>query len=206
MRIAPRRIIVATESNQVEALNESTGQLVWQASAGTPVPSSELPCGDISPTVGITSTPVIDPATDRVFVVADTRNGSSIQHKLYAFNVSNGSAAAGYPVDVEPPGDVPADQLQRPGLALDNGQIIIGYGGNDGDCATDDWLVAAPEAGGSLRTFEDDTIATNGEGAIWGSGTARRSIPRVMSGSRPATATPVRPSTTRSRSSSSTRA
>jgi outer membrane protein assembly factor BamB len=164
-------VIVATESDQIAALNESTGQLVWQASAGTPVPSSQLPCGDISPTVGITSTPVIDPATGRVFVVADTLNGSSIQHKLYAFNVSNGSSVPGYPVDVEPPGDVPADQLQRPALALDNGQIIIGYGGNDGDCATyHGWLVAAPEAGGSLRTFEDDSIATNGDGAIWGSG------------------------------------
>jgi polyvinyl alcohol dehydrogenase (cytochrome) len=164
-------VIVATESNQIAALNESTGQVVWQASAGTPVPSSQLPCGDISPTVGITSTPVIDPATDRVFVVADTLNGSTIQHKLYGFNLSNGSSVARYPVDVEPPGDVPADQLQRPALALDNGQIIIGYGGNDGDCATyHGWLVAAPEAGGPLRTFEDDTIATDGDGAIWGSG------------------------------------
>ncbi len=164
-------VTVATESDQIAALNESTGQLVWQGSAGTPVPSSQLPCGDISPTVGITSTPVIDPATNRVFAVADTLNGSSIQHKLYAFDLSNGSSVPGYPVDVEPPGDVPADQLQRPALALENGQIIIGYGGNDGDCATyHGWLVAAPEAGGSLRTFEDDSIATNGDGPIWGSG------------------------------------
>jgi outer membrane protein assembly factor BamB len=164
-------VIVATESNQVAALNESTGQLVWQASAGTTVPSSQLPCGDISPTVGITSTPVIDPTTDRVFAVADTLNGSSIQHELYAFNMSNGTALSGFPVDVEPPGDVPADQLQRPALALDNGRIIIGYGGNDGDCGTyHGWLVAVPEAGGSSHTFEVDSSATHGQGAIWGSG------------------------------------
>jgi len=164
-------VIVATESNQIAALSESTGQVVWRASAGTPVPSSQLPCGDITPTVGITSTPVIDSATGRVFVVADTLTGSTIQHKLYGFNLSNGSSVAGYPVSVEPPGDVPADQLQRPALALDNGQIIVGYGGNDGDCATyHGWLVSAPEAGGPLHTFEDDTIATDGEGAIWGSG------------------------------------
>ena len=102
----------------------------------TPVPSGQLPCGDISPTVGITSTPVIDPATNRVFVVADNLTGSTIQHELYPFNLTDGSAVAGFSIDVEPPGDVPADQLQRPLLALDNGVIIIGYGSNDGDCGT----------------------------------------------------------------------
>jgi polyvinyl alcohol dehydrogenase (cytochrome) len=162
-------VIVATEGNQVAALDEATGRLVWQASAGTPVPSSQLPCGDISPTVGITSTPVIDPATNRVFVVADTLTGSTIQHKLFAFDLSSGSAVAGFPVDVEPPGDVPADQLQRPALALAGGQIVIGYGGNDGDCGTyHGWLVAVPEAGGAQHTFEVESGAN--EGAIWGAG------------------------------------
>ena len=114
---------------------------------------------------------MIDSATNRVFVVADDLIGSRIQHQLYAFNLSNGSAVPGYPVDVEPTGDVPADQLQRPALALDNGQIIIGYGGNDGDSGTyHGWLVAAPEAGGSLRTYEINSSATQGGGAIWAAG------------------------------------
>ena len=164
-------VVVATESNQVAALNETTGQVVWQVSAGTPVPSSHLPCGDISPTVGITSTPVIDSSTNRVFVVADTLNGSTIQHKLFAFDLSTGGAVAGFPMDVEPPGDVPADQLQRPALALAGGQIIIGYGGNVGDCGTyHGWLVSVPETGGAQRTFEVDPGGN--EGAIWGSGSA----------------------------------
>ena len=168
-------VVVATESNEVWGLSESTGQKVWQASAGTPVPSSgpgpHPPCGDISPTVGITSTPVIDPATNRVFVVADTLTGSTIQHQLYAFNLSDGSGVPGFPVNAEPPGDVPADQLQRPGLALDNGQVIIGYGGNDGDCGTyHGWLVSIPETGGALRSFEVDRDGTGG--AIWGAGNA----------------------------------
>src|SRR5581483_4099336 len=158
-------VVVGTESDEVVALSEATGQVVWQASTGTPVPSSRLPCGDISPTVGITSTPVIDPATNRVFVVADTLTGSTIQHELFAFNLGDGSAVAGFPVDVEPPGDVPADQLQRPGLALDNGQIIIGYGGNAGDCGSyHGWLVSVPESGGPLHTFEVDPSSS--EGAI----------------------------------------
>lgn len=164
-------VIVATESDQVVALSESTGQVVWRASAGTPVPAGQLPCGNISPTVGITSTPVIDPATSRVFVLADTWDGSNILHRLYAFNVTDGSAVPGFPVSAEPPGDLPAAQLQRTGLALDNGQIIIGYGGNAGDCGTyHGWLVSVPEAGGPQHTFEVDQSGS--QGAIWSAGNA----------------------------------
>lgn len=164
-------VVVGTESNQVVALSEATGQVVWRAGAGTPVPSSRLSCGDISPTVGITSTPVVDPSTNRVFVVADTLNGSTIQHKLFAFNLSDGSAVAGFPVSAEPPGDVPADQLQRPGLALSGGQVIIGYGGNDGDCGSyHGWLVSIPETGGAEHVFEVEPSGS--EGAIWSAGNA----------------------------------
>jgi outer membrane protein assembly factor BamB len=164
-------VIVATESDEVVALSEATGQVVWQASTGTPVPSSRLPCGDISPTVGITSTPVIDPGTNEVFAVADTLNGSTIEHKLYAFDVANGALVPGFPVDVEPPGDDPAAQLQRAALALDAGEVVIGYGGDDGDCSTyHGWLVAVSESGGSEHTFEVDPGSGDDEGAIWGSG------------------------------------
>ncbi len=38
-------------------------------------------------------------------------------------------------VAVDPPGQDPADILQRTGLNLSNGNVIFGYGGNDGDCA-----------------------------------------------------------------------
>jgi len=163
-------VIAATDSDELVALDESTGQVVWQASTGTPVPSGDLPCGDVAPTVGITSTPVIDPATNEVFAVADTLNGQTIEHELYAFNVSTGASVAGFPVDVEPPGDTPADQLQRAALALDNGEIVIGYGGNYGTCSPDHgWLIGVPEAGGAEQTFEVD--ATVGDlGGIWGSG------------------------------------
>ncbi len=165
-------VIAATEADQVYALNEATGAVVWQAGAGTPVPSGQLPCGDITPTVGITSTPVIDPVTQRVFVVADTWDGThaaSIAHRLYAFNLANGSSVAGFPVTVDPPGSTPAAQLQRAALALDAGNVVIGYGGNYGDCGTyNGWLVGVSEAGGPLRTFEVEQGTTGG--AIWGAG------------------------------------
>ena len=167
-------VIVGTEADQVYALNEATGAVAWHAGAGTAVDSGQLPCGDISPTVGITSTPVIDPATQRVFVVADTWDGthaSTIQHELYAFNLATGSLVAGYPVPVDPPGSTHTDQLQRAALALDGSEIAIGYGGNDGDCGNyHGWLVGVPEAGGTQRTFEVDSGPGQTQGAIWGAG------------------------------------
>jgi hypothetical protein len=131
-----------------------------------------LSCGNITPTVGITSTPVIDPATGQIYAVGDTWNGSTIAHEMYALNLSDGSVAVG-PVPVDPPGSTPKDQLQRTSLALDAGKVIIGYGGNDGDCGSyHGWLVAVPEGGGSLQTFEVDSGAGHSQGAIWGAGNA----------------------------------
>jgi len=167
-------VYVATENDTVYALNASTGAVVWQKHLATPVPSGQLPCGDVTPVVGITSTPVIDPATGRIYVVADSWDGSSsgsIRHQLFGLNLADGSPAPGLPVTVDPPGSTPADQLQRASLALDAGKVVIGYGGNDGDCGSyHGWLVAAPEGGGALQTFEVDPNTS--QGAIWGSGNA----------------------------------
>jgi hypothetical protein len=61
---------------------------------GPPVPSSELPCGDISPTVGIVGTPVIDPATNAIYAVADVWNASENEahHELVGYSLATGDA------------------------------------------------------------------------------------------------------------------
>lgn len=164
-------VYVATENDTVYALNAATGAIAWQKHLATAVPSGQLPCGDISPTVGITSTPVIDPSSGAIYVVADTWDGSSIKHELFGLNLSDGSPTSGLPVVVDPPGSTPAAQLQRASLALAAGKVIIGFGGNDGDCGSyHGWLLAVPEGGGAPQSFEIDR-STNG-GAIWGSGNA----------------------------------
>src|SRR6516162_7840859 len=59
-------IIALTESNNVYALNATTGLPIWQRNVGTPAPSG-TPCpGNIIP-VGITGTPVVDLASRRLF-------------------------------------------------------------------------------------------------------------------------------------------
>jgi outer membrane protein assembly factor BamB len=169
-------VYVVTENDTVYALDASAGTIVWQQHLGTPVSDSVIPgTGNINPTVGITSTPVIDPTTGRIYVVADTWDGStaaSVAHEMFALNLSDGSVAVG-PVPVDPPGSTHTDQLQRTSLALDSGKVIIGYGGNDGDQGNyHGWEVAVPEGGGPLQSFEVDSQAGDSQGAIWAAGNA----------------------------------
>jgi outer membrane protein assembly factor BamB len=168
-------VVVATEDDLVYAFNAANGATVWSKRVGTPVPARALPCGDITPKVGITSTPVIDAARSEVFVVADEKSGRGksavISHHLLGLSLTTGAVLLDQPVD--PPGTTPAAQLQRSALTLDAGQVIIASGGNAGDCSTyNGWVVAVPETGGALRTFEVDPTPGNLQGAIWMGGAA----------------------------------
>ena len=165
------RVFVATESDAVVALSATNGSVLWSATVGKAVPAGDLLCGDISPVVGITSTPVIDSSRNEIFVVADQLKAGVIRHHLYGLSVSNGAVLMNRVVD--PPGSDPKAQLQRVALTLDGGQVIIGYGGNAGDCSDyHGWLVAAPEGGGALKTFEVDSGPGESQGAIWMGGAA----------------------------------
>jgi outer membrane protein assembly factor BamB len=64
-------LIVATESNAVYALNANTGAQVWKVQFAAAASRNLLPCGNIDPE-GITGTPVIDPATGRLYLDALT--------------------------------------------------------------------------------------------------------------------------------------
>ena len=59
-------IIAVTESNNVYALNATTGTVIWQRTDIGPAVIQGLPCGNINP-VGITGTPVVDLASRRLF-------------------------------------------------------------------------------------------------------------------------------------------
>jgi len=164
-------VVVATENDVVYALNAANGTVAWSTTVGTPVSAGSLPCGDISPNVGITSTPVIDPARSEVFVVADELNNSVISHHLVGLSLTTGTIVLDQAVD--PAGTFPPAQLQRPALALDEGSVEIGFGGNAGDCSTyHGWVVSVPESGGALQTWEVDPSPGNDQGAVWMGGAA----------------------------------
>ncbi|MGH9092700.1 MAG: PQQ-binding-like beta-propeller repeat protein [Acidimicrobiales bacterium] len=166
------RVLVATENDTVYALAAGSGRVLWHRHLGTPVPASSLPCGDISPTVGITSTPVVDRSLDEIFVVADEEISGAPAHVLVGLDVATGRRLLRRPVD--PPGASTAALLQRAGLALDRGRVLVGFGGNFGDCSTyHGWLESVPAAGrGPVARFEVDGGPGQSQGAIWMGGAA----------------------------------
>src|SRR5437764_14971265 len=60
-------VFVATTADVVYALRAADGTVAWSTTVGRPVPAEDLPCGNISPTVGIVGTPVIDPSRHEIF-------------------------------------------------------------------------------------------------------------------------------------------
>jgi outer membrane protein assembly factor BamB len=171
------RVFVATEDDTVYALDPSTGAVIWSVHLGTPVTSGSLPCGDIRPTVGITGTPVIDPARSEIFMVADELIGGRPVHMLVGLDTASGRIELTQ--DVDPPGAAPPALLQRTALTLDGGEVVFGFGGNYGDCSTyRGWLVAVTEDGGTPLDFAVDAAPGESQGAVWMGGGA----PAVDSG------------------------
>ena len=127
-------MFVATEDDTVYALSATTGAVEWSNHVGAPVPAGSLPCGNISPTVGITGTPVIDESRGELFVVADHLADGKPAHELLGLDTATGKTELSQ--DVDPSGVDPAALLQRTGLTLDAGRVVFGFGGNYGDCGT----------------------------------------------------------------------
>jgi outer membrane protein assembly factor BamB len=166
-----RRVYVATEENVVYALSSSNGRILWSRHLAAAVPSSALPCGDITPVVGITGTPVIDPTRSEIFVVADEFVGGAPEHKLVGLNTSTGAVELNERVD--PPGSVPSAQLQRSGLNLDEGHVVFAMGGNYGDCAAyRGRVISVAETGSRPAIFSVDAAPGDSQGAIWMGGGA----------------------------------
>ena len=164
-------VYVATENNTVYALSAATGAVRWSRHIAKPVPASSLPCGDIAPAVGITGTPVIDPARHEIFVVADEFSGGHPAHVLVGLDTRTGRPMLTRRVD--PPGQDPAAILQRTGLTLTSGSVVFGFGGNYGDCSVyRGRLVALPEAGGTPSFFTVAAASDTSKGAIWMGGAA----------------------------------
>jgi outer membrane protein assembly factor BamB len=169
--VSSGRVYVATEDDTVYALSAATGAVVWSTRVGSPTPSADLPCGDIAPTVGITGTPVIDQSRGEIFVVADELVNGRPAHLFTGLSTASGKIEVTQ--DVEPAGADPAALLQRTGLTLDDGRVVFGMGGNDGDCASyRGRLIAVPEQGGTPDMFTVDAAPDESQGAIWMGGAA----------------------------------
>jgi len=166
------RVYVATENDFAYALSAATGKIIWSAKLGTAAyASTHLLCSDILPNVGVTGTPVIDPARHEIFAVALVLVNGKPAHMLTGLNTDTGQVELSQ--DVDPPGQAPANLLQRTGLTLDDGNVYFGFGGNTEMCGTyHGRVVSVPEAGGTPRFFTTTTEPGDGRGSIWMGGGA----------------------------------
>src|SRR5438105_5743700 len=164
-------IIAVTESNNVYALNATTGLPIWsRTDIGPPVPTT--PCGGFNPT-GITGTPVVDLASRRLFFDA-LINGSPSKHFIYSLNVDTGVTTPGWPVDVDATASynginfASLAQEERGGLALVNGIVYVSYSGYLGDCGNYHGWVVGVDINNPSTVKGWATTAIGG--GIWGHG------------------------------------
>jgi hypothetical protein len=140
----------------------------------------------------VTSTPVIDQATGRMYVVSKTFEGGVYAQRLHALDVHTGQEVAGSPVTIQ--GSVPGTALDgngttvafdpfhhmnRTGLLLANGNVVVAFASHCDDEPYHGWLFAyaadtlaqkaiyctTPNGGTSMSG-----AANAGLGGIWQSG------------------------------------
>jgi hypothetical protein len=168
-------VYVATEHDSVYAFDaDSGGAALWHKSflspGVTPVPSGNVGA-TILPEVGITGTPVIDPATQTIYVVAETleNGGSSYVFRLHAMDLATGAEKPSSPVVIATSGFQPKEQLQRAALLLANGLLYIAFASQGDHTPYQGWIMAFDPASLALQDVWDD-VPTGIMGGIWMAG------------------------------------
>ncbi len=172
-------VIVATENNKVYALDPATGAQKWTTTlAGTAWKAADIGCGDLSPNIGVTATPVIDPATNTGYLTHKAyASGASgtVRYYMDAIDLNTGAERAGFPVQLSgtaqnQPGQTfqPRTELQRPGLLLMNGVVYAAFGS---DCDASPWQGWVFGVSSTGQTKARWVAVASGDGAgIWQSG------------------------------------
>jgi outer membrane protein assembly factor BamB len=157
--VAAGVVVVATEQNNVYGLS-LTGTQLWKLNLGQPTPRSKLPCGNIDP-LGITGTPIYDPAAGLVFVVGSV--GERVSHQLFALELRTGAVRWHRSVDLA--GTDSQAMQQRGALAIAGGRVWVPFGGLAGDCGGyKGRLVGVPLTNGDPISY---TVPTTREAGIW---------------------------------------
>jgi hypothetical protein len=188
-------VYVATEHDSVYAFDADglSSSPLWHVSlinpgAGiTTVPPNDTgECCDIQPEIGITGTPVIDPGTGTLYVVAKTKGvvGGTTNYvqRLHALDITSGAEKFGGPVVIQASvpgtgdgaqaGQVPFDPLrenQRPALLLSNGVVYVGFASHGDNPPYHGWVLGYNAANLQLVMTYNDT-ANSSAGGIWQSG------------------------------------
>jgi hypothetical protein len=153
-------VVVATEHDQVYGIDADTYQVLWQRSLldsqgqVTPIPTADVNCEVLGSEVGITGTPVIDPSSETVYLVAATKSTQTGQaqyfQKIYALSLQDGVDRV-LPTTITTPtgsgnyGEARFDpmlNLQRSALMLQNGNVYVAWASHCDNGAYSGWLMA----------------------------------------------------------------
>jgi len=187
-------VYVATEHDSVYAFdaddNSGTNATpLWRRSfihparGITTVSSGDVNCTDLIPEIGITGTPVIDPNSGTMYLIAKTKENGSFVQRLHALDITTGAERTGSPVKIKATvngtgeesenGKVSFDALmegQRPGLLLQNGAVYIGWASHCDNQPYHGWLMSYDES--TLKRINVWNSTPNGGlGGVWQSGT-----------------------------------
>lgn len=181
-------LIVATENDSLYALDADSGAQLWKTSmlASGESPSDNRGCSQVTPTIGITSTPVIalKPGTSQgeIFLVAMSKDSSGNYHqRLHKVSLGAGTPlAAAVEIKAKYPGTGddskngfayfdPKQYKERSGLLLLNGVVYLGWASHCDYQPYTGWIMSYNAS--SLAQIGVLDVTPNGaEGAIWGSG------------------------------------
>ncbi len=181
-------LYVVTENDSAYAFDADNGTVLWHVSAVGPneTPTDPRNCSQVTPQIGITNTPLIDPkagAHGTVFFVVASKDSSGNYHqRLHALDLTTGAEQSGSPVTIQATypstgpqshnGQIvfdPAQYNDRAGLLLLNGVIYIAWGSHCDIEPYTAWVMGYNE--GNLAQTSVLNVTPNGsEGAFWGSG------------------------------------
>lgn len=181
-------LYAATEHGSVYAFDADTGTQLWKKSVlgANETTSDDHGCGQISPEIGITSTPVIDRSAGThgtIFVVGMSKDASGNYHqRLHALDLTTGAELEEGPTEIQASypgtgenssgGNVifdPGQYAERAGLLLENGVIYLGWTSHCDEDPYTGWLMGYSEA--TLQQTSALNLTPNGsEGSIWMAG------------------------------------
>ena len=179
-------VYVATENDTVYAFDAdgTATSPLWQTSFLTggalPLTTTDVNCTNIAPLIGITSTPVIDPATNTMFVVARTKTGTTGKYTyyqtLYAVDITTGAILQSVQIQASISsrrnGTVSFNTLtenQRPALLLANGVVYIAWASHCDNKPWRGWVIGYNET--TLQQSGVFNITPDGtDGGIWQGG------------------------------------
>jgi hypothetical protein len=179
-------VFVATEHDSVYAFDADTGTSLWHASllGGGETTSDDRGCSQVTPEIGITSTPVIDrnaAAHGAIYVVAMTKDAASNYHqRLHALDITTGQELAASPTEITATFGAttfaPGQYKERAALLLINGTIYTSWASHCDDGAYGGWIIALGQSSLAITNVLNVALGASGSGfasqgpSIWMSG------------------------------------